>query len=112
MAVKNLKTICFEIEGYLCSRSTPDRYEFAPANEDNIKILCHLHKAGHTIILSSSRESAYRKDTLAWLKRNKVPYHKLVMDCISADIYVNQRALCWSCVEDKLSVTFEVKCAL
>jgi phosphoglycolate phosphatase-like HAD superfamily hydrolase len=44
-----------------------------------IRVLRLLHRAGYRIRVVTARPDRYREQTLAWLRRNAVPYHELRM---------------------------------
>jgi uncharacterized HAD superfamily protein len=50
-----------------------------------------LYNAGHTIIIHSSRYPEDFEVTTAWLIKNHVMYHQLILGKVSADVYVDAR---------------------
>ena len=48
---------------------------------------------GHTIMLHTARPESVRAGTEAWLADHGVRYHTLVMDKLSADMYVDNRGV-------------------
>jgi len=56
-----------------------------------INLLNQLYKK-HKVILFSSRKARYRKQTLVWLRKYNVEYHKLVMGKIKGEIYIDDKS--------------------
>lgn len=52
-----------------------------------------LYKRGKTILIHTARPEDVRAETEAWLKKNGVYYHALVMDKLSADAYIDDKAI-------------------
>lgn len=48
---------------------------------------------GHTILLYTARPERVRAGTEAWLDRHNVRYHALVMNKLSADVYVDDKGV-------------------
>lgn len=48
---------------------------------------------GHTIMLYTARPERARGMTEGWLKDNGIEYHTLTMDKLSAQVYVDDRAI-------------------
>ena len=44
-----------------------------------IRVLRLLHRAGYLIRVVTARPDRYKEQTLAWLRRNAIPYHELRM---------------------------------
>jgi len=51
------------------------------------------YKDGHRIVIHTARREDHRGITEAWLKRHGVWYHALVMEKLSADVYIDDKAV-------------------
>ena len=70
----------------------------ATPNEDALEEVQRLYAEGHTIMLWTARPNyANGMDICArtemWLAENDVPYHTLTMDKLSADVYIDDKAM-------------------
>lgn len=98
------KTICFDIDGCICSQTDGD-YENAVPNQKAITVVNRLFNEGHKIILNSSRfmgraggngAEAYNQGydfTKEQLKGWGVLYHELWLGKPRADITIDDRAV-------------------
>lgn len=98
------KTICFDIDGCLCSQTSGD-YENAIPDEKAIAVINRLFNKGYKIILHSSRfmgraagneVEAYKQGydfTREQLKGWGVLYHELWLGKPRADIIIDDRAI-------------------
>lgn len=95
--------IAVDFDGTLCTEKYPDIGE--PIWE-TIKLVRDMHALGDTIILNTCRVDQYLTDALAWCKKYDVPidyanenvperinYYKIDSRKISADIYIEDRAI-------------------
>lgn len=87
---------CFDIDGTLCSDTRGD-YSKATPRLEVISKLNDLYDAGNTIILHTARGATtdidWRKLTEAQLKAWNVKYHRLVMDKLGADVYIDDKSI-------------------
>ncbi len=60
---------------------------------NTIEKINQLFDNGNTIILNTARPSKARENTIKWLKKNNVKFHKLVMDKPECDYYIDDRAI-------------------
>jgi hydroxymethylpyrimidine pyrophosphatase-like HAD family hydrolase len=60
-------------------RGGKERYKYAMANDEEIKILNRLYRQGHTIILMSGRGWDQYDITVQQLKDFKIKYHTLIL---------------------------------
>jgi len=70
--------------------SEKDALKLTPIQE-NIDLLYDLIHAGHHIVLYTARKEWWRAETEAWLSKNKVPYHVLVMGKTPCDYYIDDK---------------------
>lgn len=91
-ARKAVRTIVCDIDGILCDNKR-GLYLHKKPNVRNLSFLRNCYTHHWKIILFTSRLSRYRKSTKKWLKRYNVQYHKLIMDKIKGDVYVDDKAL-------------------
>lgn len=98
------KTLCFDIDGCICSATNGD-YENAQPIRDAVSLINDLYEKGHHILLFSSRfmgrtrgnpSEAYaigydftRKQLAGW----GVHYHELQLGKPRADIFIDDRAV-------------------
>lgn len=89
-------TICFDIDGTLCSNTEGD-YDQAEPFLDAIADVNRLYDAGHTILLLTARGSTtgidWRLLTEKQLADWGVRYHALFMGKPTADLYVDDKAI-------------------
>ena len=83
-----------DIDGTLCEESK-EWWNYAEAIPilENIETINKLHgkigDATNTIILHTARFEEDRQVTQQWLNKFGVKYHRLVMDKLRADVYVD-----------------------
>ncbi len=99
------KTICFDLDGTLCSNTFGD-YESAEPFPWAIDRLNGLARAGHRIIILTARGTATGIDwepvTKRQLEEWGVSYDELCFGKPSADVYVDDRAVhttAWRCAD-------------
>lgn len=51
-----------------------------------------LHGFGDKIILHTSRKSRFRPQTIKWLKKHGVKYHKIIMNKPKGDCYIDDKS--------------------
>lgn len=89
-------TVCFDIDGTLCS-NTEGRYHEARPFPEVIAEVARMHRDGHRVILYTARGSTtgidWRELTVRQLKEWGVPYDELVLGKPTADVYVDDRAI-------------------
>ena len=70
----------------------------ATLNEAAVKEVARLYAEGHTIMLWTARPNHadgmdIRARTKMWLNENDVSYHTLTMNKLSADVYIDDKAM-------------------
>lgn len=90
------KTLCFDIDGTLCT-NTEGKYDQAKPYPQNISKLNQLYKTGHQIILHTARGTTtglnWKRLTQRQLSRWGVKYHSLVFGKPSADLYFDDKSV-------------------
>lgn len=86
-----------DIDGTLTEDDTnPENWfryaEMKPIRETIAKIN-DLYMKGETIILFTARFEEDRQVTVNWMKINGVKYHRLIMDKLRADVYVDSASM-------------------
>lgn len=101
---KIAKTICFDLDGVLCSLVN-GKYSKSKPIKKNIKVVNDLYDKGHIIIIFTARYMGRTKDnrflamkkgmklTSRQLKKWKVKYHKLIMGKPSYDIVIDDKSI-------------------
>lgn len=75
-----MRTVSFDIDGTLTdSGFDPRRILDITAKSSTVRTLRTLYGLGFTIRIVTARPERFRSQTEAWLKRNSIPYDKLVM---------------------------------
>lgn len=99
-----MKTICFDLDGVLCSRTLGD-YENAVPNQEAISLVNKLYDSGNRIVVCTSRfmgrtnenvVEAYKNGydfTLNQLIGWGVKFHDLFMGKPRCDIVVDDKAI-------------------
>lgn len=67
--------------------------DFGEPHTEAIEWVNQQYINGHTIMLYTARPESVRHETAAWLRDNGVRYHALVMEKLSAAMYVDNRAV-------------------
>ena len=80
-----------DLDGIICWQeggcwSAEDALKSEPIQK-NIDLLLELIHAGNHIIIHTARKEWWRAETEAWLLKNEVPYHALVMGKTPCDAY-------------------------
>ena len=83
-----------DIDGTICIEKPEQwrNYENAIPITKAIDKVNSLFGLDHRIILFTSRFGEDRMVTEKWLHKHKVRYHKLVMDKLRADVYIDNAA--------------------
>lgn len=122
-----MKTVIFDLDGTLCdithrmhfikngNNDFDGFYKACPADIPKLPIIeinrmCHC--AGHLIIIASGRSENVRDETVAWLQRNNVFYHKLIMRpdaCFIPDYDLKKAWLDKGCLGDKADILFVIE---
>ena len=101
---KYKKTICFDIDGVICSQVSNGDYENAIPNKKQILIINKLYKKKYKIILFTSRYMGRTKGnaklankigykfTYKQLKSWNLNFHKLIMGKPSYDIIIDDKS--------------------
>ena len=91
--VNDGKIICFDLDGVIAIgtyRSSNDETEKEP-NQKIISEMNRLWLRGWVIHIYTSRPYQMMDNTVAWLKKHKVPYHSIDFNKPLADFYVDDR---------------------
>lgn len=92
------KRFLIDIDGVITKEKRLKRFDYKyiysliPIS-DVIRKIRKLYKEGNLIFLYTSREEYLRKPTEDWLKKIKVPYHKLIMEKPNGEYYVDDKNL-------------------
>jgi uncharacterized HAD superfamily protein len=102
---QNLKSVCFDIDGVICSKCKNSNYKISKPIKKNIKIINKLYERGYKITLFTARymgkynnnrilaEKNIKKLTLSQLKKWRVNYHEIFFGKPSFDLMVDDKAL-------------------
>lgn len=89
----NDKLIAVDLDGTLCKGEFWGEGEPEPIKE-MIDFVWKLYKSGAHIIIYTARQPRYYALTQAWLVKNEVPFHGIVMQVkIGADCYIDDKSL-------------------
>lgn len=83
--------IAVDLDGTLCEGRFWDE-ECTPIIS-RIRAINDLYKKGYKIIIHTARHRDYYKETEAWLIKNGVYYTCLSMGKLTADLYIDDRAM-------------------
>ena len=73
-------TVSFDIDGTLAEGPfRPEDILAMGTRSHIIHVLRLLYKAGYRVRVVTARPDRYKEQTLAWLRRNAIPYHELRM---------------------------------
>lgn len=79
-----------------------EREDEPEPDEEVIGFVRQAYAAGHTVMVHTARPNLsqdergiidVRSRTEQWLRENRVPYHALVMDKLSADVYIDDKSV-------------------
>lgn len=82
-----------DIDGVLFHNGDHKNYEHATPIKENIDLIRNAWKAGHEIVLHTSRLKKDRRKTARSLNKHDIPYHSLVCGKPRADVYIDDKAL-------------------
>jgi uncharacterized HAD superfamily protein len=103
-----IKTICFDIDGIICTNNNNDNdndYIKSKPIEKNIKIINKLYNNGFVIIIFTGRYMGRNNNNIAKAKKQglkltklqlrkwKVKYNKLFMGKPSYDLFVDDKSI-------------------
>jgi capsule biosynthesis phosphatase len=100
-----IKTICFDIDGIICTSSNNNDYIKSKPIKKNIKIINKLYDKGFLIIIFTGRymgrnnNNIYKakkqglKLTMLQLRKWKVKYNKLFMGKPSYDLFIDDKSI-------------------
>jgi len=78
-------TLCNNVEWWRGVKPTPNNFVIQQVNK--------LYDSGNFVIIHTSRRREDEWITKEWLAENKVKYHILVLDKLSADFYIDDKAV-------------------
>ena len=86
------KTICYDLDGTICSAEKIFNKQYAKPNKKLIEKINKLYEDGNTIIVFTNRNSLEWRTTTDWLKKHNVKYHQLIMNKPYYDVYIGDKA--------------------
>ena len=102
---KNLKSICFDIDGVICTLTKYNNYKKSKPIKKNIVFINNLHDQGYKITLFTARymgryknnrvkaEKKIKKLTIEQLDKWKLKYDQVFFGKPSYDIMVDDKSL-------------------
>jgi len=89
----NNKLIAIDMDGVICKGEFWGDGDPEPVKE-MIEQIWKWYKGGAHIIIYTARQPRHYAITQAWLVKNEVPFHGIVMQIkIGADVYIDDKAL-------------------
>lgn len=85
--------IVFDLDGTLCEERQTFERSLAEPIQENINRVIEAKKAGHTIIIYSSRGWQEYRMTIFWLNSHNVPYDMLILGKPMYDLWVDDKAI-------------------
>jgi histidinol phosphatase-like enzyme len=90
-------TIVCDLDGVIAKPvASHTEYSNCEPNQEVIGVLHRLVRLGHEIVIHTARWEVDRGVTESWLRRNSVPYSKVVFDKPLGQVYIDDRALLYS----------------
>jgi len=80
------------MDGTICQEMRMYSRCLAEPKKDAVESINRLYDAGNTIIIYSARTWMEWEMTTAWLKKNGVKYHQLMMGKPVGDVWIDDRA--------------------
>ncbi len=87
-----MKTIYVDIDGILTEEIEGHDYKNRTPKKHNINIVNQLYKAGHTIILWTSRWGLDDQITRDWLKKYEVKYKTIIYNKPHYTLFIDDHA--------------------
>ena len=84
--------IIIDLDGTICTEEKTYSRSLAKVKKGAAKAIEELYNNGHIIIIYSSRTWMEYEMTVAWLKKNKIKYHQLVLGKPVGDVWIDDRA--------------------
>jgi hypothetical protein len=85
--------IIIDLDGTICTEERMFSRALAEPIPGSVEQVNLLYDQGHTIIIYSARTWMEFEMTTAWLKRNGVKYHQLMLGKPIGDIWIDDRAV-------------------
>jgi len=93
LANPNDKVIAVDLDGTLCAGEFWGEEDCVPIQK-MIDLVAAWYQKGAHIIIYTARQPKYFAATQAWLMKNGVPFHGIVMQMKpGADVYIDDKAL-------------------
>ena len=89
------KTIMIDLDGVICTEEKTFERPLAKLLPGAKESVAKLRAAGHTVIIYTGRGWPEFKATEKWLKDNGIQYDGLHMGKPIADVWIDDRALCF-----------------
>jgi hypothetical protein len=87
---KNRRVIAVDLDATLTNGENSYIVEPTP-QQKHIDIIRALYKKGYIIIIHTARWWEYSCETVAWLIKNRVPFHGIMMGKMGADAYIDDK---------------------
>ena len=72
--------VSFDVDGTLAEGPfSPDDIMSMAPRRGVVRVLRALYRSGYKIRIVTARPERYKEETVAWLRRNAIPYHELRM---------------------------------
>jgi uncharacterized HAD superfamily protein len=98
--------LIIDLDGTICTEEKTYGRSLARPLPGAQKCINTLFRQGHTIIIYSARSWQEFEMTTAWLKKNRIKYHQLVLGKPIGDVWIDDRAIKftgWNKILSKLS---------
>ncbi len=82
-------TLSIDLDGILAKQTSPEKYSSAESIRENINKVNMLYDKGWKIIINTARGWYNYDMTEAWLNRQGVKFHQLVMGKVFAMYYID-----------------------
>jgi len=87
---KNRQLIAVDLDGTLTHGE--NRYILEPTpHKKHIDIIKILYHKGYIIIIHTARLWEQSCETIAWLIKNRVPFHGIMMGKMGSDLYIDDK---------------------
>lgn len=86
----NRRVYCIDVDGTL-TRGEPFWKQEPTVSEEVKEAVRMLYRTGNIIVIHTARQWEMASETVAWLIKNKIPFHGIMMSKGGSDFYVDDK---------------------
>ena len=85
--------IIIDLDGTICTEEKTFSRSLAKVKKGAKEAIQKLFNEGHIIIIYSARTWMEYEMTYDWLRKNKIPFHQLILGKPIGDVWIDDRAI-------------------